>query len=112
MPQRDRLAVPEGSEIKAIFGGTVTYVGLLEQDGQLESTNIILHNPETKQGASYLLPDNAQVQVAQNQTVSDGQVLARLAPGGQNLDCLAGANVAVTYLVDGVIVPVGERQYR
>lgn len=111
-PQFDRLQLPENSEIKAVFAGTVTHVGPVEQNGGIKSQNIILHNPQTKQGASYLLPDNAQILVDVDQQVAAGQALARLLGGGQNLDCLGEANVSITYLLDGEIIPVDERRYR
>ena len=110
-PQRLRYHVEAGEKIKAVMAGRVTHIGPVDGAGG-RALNLILHNAKTAETISYLLPDNTQVKVKVGQRVRAGRLIAVIHRGGQNLSCLGRANLSLTYLKDGRIVPIGEGRWR
>ena len=105
--QRRRYRVEAGARIRTVIAGRVTHIGPVDGAGG-RALNLIIHNPVTAETVSYLLPDNAQVRVRLGQWLRPGAVVALTQAGGRNLRCLGEANLSLTYLKKGRIVPVGE----
>ena len=111
-PQRERYQLLPGEKIKAVISGQVTHIGPVKRAQKVQALNLIISNARTQETVSYLLPDNARIFVKEGRRIRAGRVVAQIQSGGRNLDCLRPANLGVTYLKAGRIVPIDQRRYR